>query len=93
MGNIPVVELPKVAGGLVQIGSNKEEDVLQLKIEEERRRLEQEAGVEEKPMKPFLRPVERPFTKDQRPYTTILFGRSYLEARKADSWGAGKFGV
>ncbi len=74
MGNIPVVELPKVAGGLVQIGSNKEEDVLQLKIEEERRRLEQEAGVEEKPMKPFLRPVERPFTKDQRPYTTILFG-------------------
>ena len=25
-------------------------------------------------MKPFLRPVERPFTKDQRPYTTILFG-------------------
>lgn len=26
------------------------------------------------PVKHFKRPVERPFTRDQRPYTTILFG-------------------
>ena len=27
-----------------------------------------------KPIQHFKRPVERPFTRDQRPYTTVLFG-------------------
>jgi predicted nucleotide-binding protein (sugar kinase/HSP70/actin superfamily) len=31
-------------------------------------------GPAKKPVRHFKRPVERPFTRDQRPYTTVLFG-------------------
>ncbi len=59
-------------GGLVQIGSV--EDLIRRRLAEERARLEKEAGVSAKQVHQFKRPVERPFTKDQRPHTTLLFG-------------------
>jgi predicted nucleotide-binding protein (sugar kinase/HSP70/actin superfamily) len=43
------------------------------KVEEERARLRAEAGLLDEPDH-FRRPVERPFTADQRKTTTILFG-------------------
>jgi predicted nucleotide-binding protein (sugar kinase/HSP70/actin superfamily) len=59
-------------GGLIQIGSK--EELLRQRLEDERRRLEHEAGLERRQIQPFQRPVERPFTKSQRDNTTILFG-------------------
>jgi len=58
--------------GLVQIGSK--EDLVRQRLEDERRRLEKEAGIERHQVQRFHRPVERPFTKSQRDKTTILFG-------------------
>ncbi|HWQ56237.1 MAG TPA: hypothetical protein VN442_21295 [Bryobacteraceae bacterium] len=43
-------------------------------LEEERERLEREAGIIRREVRQFKRPVERPFTKDQRAHTTLLFG-------------------
>ena len=43
-------------------------------LEEERERLEREAGIARREVHQFKRPVERPFTKDQRAHTTLLFG-------------------
>jgi len=43
------------------------------RLDQERARLMSEAGLLEKP-KHFRRPVERPFTADQRKSTTLLFG-------------------
>ncbi len=60
------------AHGLVQIGSR--EEWLRQRLEEERRRLELEAGLERKPVQHFHRPVERAFTRSQRDKTTLLFG-------------------
>jgi predicted nucleotide-binding protein (sugar kinase/HSP70/actin superfamily) len=59
--------------GLVQIGQTIE-DTIQQRIAEERARLEQEAGLARREVHHFKRPVERPFTKEQRPKTTLLFG-------------------
>jgi predicted nucleotide-binding protein (sugar kinase/HSP70/actin superfamily) len=59
-------------GGLVQIGSK--EDLVRQRLEDERRRLEQQAGIERREIQRFHRPVERAFTKSQRSDTTILFG-------------------
>jgi len=64
---------PKAAAGLVQIGSSVE-DVIQQRLVEERARLEREAGLVRREVHQFKRPVERPFTKDQRTHTTLLFG-------------------
>jgi predicted nucleotide-binding protein (sugar kinase/HSP70/actin superfamily) len=50
------------------------EEMIQQRLREERARLEREAGLEEKSQAHFRRPEERPFTKDQRPHTTVLFG-------------------
>src|SRR5438876_7133940 len=72
MSTVPFNETPRPSGGLVQIGSK--EDLIRQRLEEERRRLEKEAGVERKPVQHFRRPEERPFTKSQRDKTTILFG-------------------
>jgi predicted nucleotide-binding protein (sugar kinase/HSP70/actin superfamily) len=58
--------------GLVQIASG--EELLRQRLAEERRRLEQEAGLEQRSKQQFHRPVERPFTKAERDKTTILFG-------------------
>jgi len=58
--------------GLVQIASH--EDIVRRRLEEERRRLEQEAGLERREVRKFHRPVERAFTRAERDKTTILFG-------------------
>ena len=75
MSTVPFNELPGSNGhgaGLVQIGSK--EEVIRQRLEEERLRLEKEAGLERKQIQHFQRPVENPFTKSQRDRTTILFG-------------------
>jgi predicted nucleotide-binding protein (sugar kinase/HSP70/actin superfamily) len=66
---------PKATGGagLVQIGSTVE-GIIQQRLAEERARLEQEAGLKRPEVHHFKRPVERPFTKEQRGRTTLLFG-------------------
>ena len=69
---------PRVNGGagLVQIGQplSSIESIIQARLAEERLRLMKEAGLQKKEISHFKRPVERPFTKDQRGHTTILFG-------------------
>jgi predicted nucleotide-binding protein (sugar kinase/HSP70/actin superfamily) len=57
---------------LVQITSK--EELIRRKLEEERARLAREMGIDLRPRKHFAKPVENPFTKDQRDHTTILFG-------------------
>src|SRR5271168_3327035 len=66
---------PKAApsAGLVQINSGIE-DVIQKRLAEERARLEREAGVVKRETQQFKKPVEHPFTKEQRSRTTLLFG-------------------
>ena len=65
---------PKVqpSANLVQIGSV--EDIIQQRLAEERARLEREAGVAKREVHHFKRPAERPFTREQRARTTLLFG-------------------
>jgi predicted nucleotide-binding protein (sugar kinase/HSP70/actin superfamily) len=58
---------------LVQIHGTLEEEILR-RVAEERARLEREAGIVHKPAHHFHKPIERAFTKDQRPRTTLLFG-------------------
>src|SRR3954453_5570799 len=66
---------PKVtpSANLVQIGSSVE-DVIQQRLAEKNARLEAEAGFAKPESPPFKRPQEKPFTKEQRAYTTLLFG-------------------
>src|SRR3982751_3526919 len=64
---------PMPSADLVQIGSSVE-DVIQQRLAEERARLEAEAGVQKREVHHFKRPQEKPFTKEQRAYTTLLFG-------------------
>src|SRR6266481_1366553 len=66
---------PKVepSPSLVQIGSSIE-DAIHQRLAEERARLEREAGLQKREVHQFKKPVERPFTKDQRGHTTLLFG-------------------
>jgi len=66
---------PKAAppAGLVQINSGIE-DIIQKRLAEERARLEREAGVVKRETHQFKKPVEHPFTKEQRSRTTLLFG-------------------
>jgi predicted nucleotide-binding protein (sugar kinase/HSP70/actin superfamily) len=68
----PIHEVPAIGGGLIQISSK--EEVIRQRLEEERRRLEKEAGIEKRAPQQFHKPVENPFTKSQRDRTTILFG-------------------
>src|ERR1039457_4999444 len=58
---------------LVQIGSPVE-SAIQQRLAEERARLEQEAGLAKREVHHFKRPAEKPFTRDQRSTTTLLFG-------------------
>jgi predicted nucleotide-binding protein (sugar kinase/HSP70/actin superfamily) len=64
--------MPHGNGGLIQISSK--EELIRQRLEDERRRLEREAGLERKATQQFHKPIERPFTKSQRDHTTILFG-------------------
>src|ERR1700730_9909976 len=50
------------------------EDLLRQRLQTERQRLEKEAGIAQKEVHHFHRPIELPFTKLQRDHTTILFG-------------------
>lgn len=61
------------ATGLAQIEPSIEE-AIRRRVAEERARLEREAGLVEHEVHHFKRPVEKPFTKDQRAHTTILYG-------------------
>ena len=58
---------------LVQIGASLE-DVIQQRLAEERARLEAEAGLAKRETHHFKKPVEKPFTAQQRGSTTLLFG-------------------
>jgi predicted nucleotide-binding protein (sugar kinase/HSP70/actin superfamily) len=73
MSTQPVQPKPAMPVGLVQIGQSIE-DTIQQRLAEERARLEQEAGLAKPEVHHFKRPVERPFTKEQRAKTTLLFG-------------------
>jgi predicted nucleotide-binding protein (sugar kinase/HSP70/actin superfamily) len=64
---------PKPSTNLVQISGGIDE-IIQKRLAEERARLEREAGIANKGGHHFKRPVERPFTKEQREHTTLLFG-------------------
>ena len=50
------------------------EELIRQHLIDERARLEQEAGLDPRQIQHFERPVERPFTREQRPHTTVLFG-------------------
>ena len=63
---------PVTNPNLVQI--NPLEETIRQRVAEERLRLEREAGVVHKQVHHFHKPIERPFTKDQRHRTTLLFG-------------------
>jgi len=73
MSTQPVEPKAVPSANLVQIGTSVE-DVIQQRLREERERLEQEAGFARKEVHHFKKPVERPFTKEQRGTTTLLFG-------------------
>ncbi len=66
---------PKVmpSANLVQIGESIE-DVIRQRLAEERERLEKEAGIAHREVHHFKRPVERTFLKEERGFTTLLFG-------------------
>jgi len=61
-----------VPDGLVQI--SPVDEVIRKRVEEERARLEKEAGVVHRQIHHFHKPIERGFTAEQRPRTTLLFG-------------------
>src|SRR5580658_4509213 len=72
MSTVAPVAGTQTNGELVQILSP--EDVIRTRLEEERKRLEQEAGIQRREVHHFHKPIELPFTKLQRDHTTILFG-------------------
>jgi predicted nucleotide-binding protein (sugar kinase/HSP70/actin superfamily) len=71
MSTAPVPQ-PQASGNLVNILST--EEMLRLRLNEERKRLENEAGIKPKEVQHFHKPIEHPFTALQRGKTTILFG-------------------
>src|SRR5579864_2547164 len=73
MSTQPMEPKPATPAGLVQIGTHIE-DIIQQRLAEERLRLEREAGVVKRDLHQFKKPVEHPFTADQRGKTTLLFG-------------------
>ena len=50
------------------------EEQIRQRLEEERTRLEKEAGIERREIHHFHKPIELPFTALQRDHTTLLFG-------------------
>ena len=56
------------------LSSSTIEDFIQQKVTEKRLRLEDDAGLDTATVNHFRRPVEHPFTSDQRDTTTVLFG-------------------
>jgi len=72
MSTSPLNEIPTMSGGLIQI--SPKEELIRQRLEDERRRLEKEAGLEKRLSQHFYKPIENPFTKSQRDRTRILFG-------------------
>ncbi len=64
--------MDRPAADLVQI--EKIDDLISRGLQQERKRLEHELGIEKKEIRHFFRPKERPFTEDQQAHTTLLFG-------------------
>ncbi|HUY12269.1 MAG TPA: activator of (R)-2-hydroxyglutaryl-CoA dehydratase [Terriglobia bacterium] len=71
MSTTPLTKAPQ-EGGLVQI--LPKEAMIRQRLEDERRRLEEEAGLAGHSAQKFRKPVERPFVRSDRDNTTILFG-------------------
>ncbi|MGH9352786.1 MAG: hypothetical protein ACRD2G_11600, partial [Terriglobia bacterium] len=71
MSTTPFTNPPELSG-LIQIGSK--EELIRQRLEDERLRLEKEAGIEKHATVRFQKPVENPFVRSQRDNTTILFG-------------------
>ena len=72
MSTTPVNRIPSGAAGLVQIGT--QEDLIRQRLEDARRQMEAEAGIEHKEVTHFHKPIERAFTKRERGETTVLYG-------------------
>src|SRR5246127_2287233 len=72
MSSVAPVQGTQANGELVQILSP--EALIRQRLEEERQRLESEAGIERREVHHFHKPIELPFTKLQRDDTTLLFG-------------------
>src|SRR5579872_6378886 len=72
MSTVAPVHGTQANGELVQILSP--EALIRQRLEEERQRLQKEAGIEHREIHHFHKPIELPFTKLQRDHTTILFG-------------------
>src|SRR3970282_2828026 len=64
----------KIADGSTQENFVRIESFIQRRLQEEKARLEKELGIEEKPAHHFHKPIERPFTRSQRLYTTVFYG-------------------
>jgi hypothetical protein len=54
MSTVPFNEAPPASGGLIQISSK--EELIRQKLEDERRRLEKEAGLERRAVQQFAKP-------------------------------------
>ncbi len=67
-------KLPNESNSNIQESFVKIESFIQKRLQEEKARLEREMGIEGKPTHHFHKPIERPFTRSQRPYTTVLYG-------------------
>jgi len=65
MASVPLETKPSLHVGLVDIQPSME-NVIRQRVQEERERLERESGAHGNGAHHFKRPVERPFTKDQR---------------------------
>jgi predicted nucleotide-binding protein (sugar kinase/HSP70/actin superfamily) len=65
---------PNATDALAPPATELTEEQIQRMLAEERARLLEAEGVEAPEVKHFKKPVERPFTKDQRSHTTLLFG-------------------
>jgi predicted nucleotide-binding protein (sugar kinase/HSP70/actin superfamily) len=65
---------PNGSNGNTQESFVKIESFIQKRLQEEKARLEREMGIEEKTVHQFHKPIEHPFTRSQRPYTTVLYG-------------------
>src|SRR3972149_3155181 len=72
MSTVAPVQNTNGSGELFKIVSGEAQ--IRRRLDEERRRLELEAGIERREVHHFHKPIELPFTKLQRDDTTLLFG-------------------
>src|SRR6202521_4312552 len=72
MSTVAPVPQTSGSGDLLKILST--EEMIRHRLNDERTRLEGEAGLKRREVHHFHKPIEHPFTKLQRDHTTILFG-------------------